>query len=67
VEEVMKKGKNLAGDDQAGEGQESVPQLADATCRLNGRQGKRRRKNYLLPTIRKMFIYIFRYLKYVKY
>ena len=56
---VTKEGKTLKGGDQAGEGQESVPELAEATCRLKGQQGKRRRKkNYLLQKIRKMFIYI---------
>ena len=67
-----KKGKTLTGGDQAGEGQESVPEVADATCRLNRQQGKtRRKKNYLLQNIRETFIYIyiyiFSYLKYIKY
>jgi len=59
---VTKKGKTLTGGDQAGERQESVPELVDATCRLNGQGNRRRKKNYLLQTIRKMFIYIYIYI-----
>ena len=59
---VTRKGNTLRGGDQADEGQESVPELVDVTCRLNGQQRKRRRKkNYLLQTIRKMSIYIIIY------
>jgi len=65
---VTKKGNTLTGGDQAGEGQESVPELAGATCRLNGQQGKRRRKkNYLPQTIKKnVHIYIYLYIQISK-
>jgi len=42
--EADEKGKDLAGDSLAGEGQESVPDLANATQRQKGNQGDIRKR-----------------------